>query len=324
MQRSRVVMAMLLLAVAAVGVSAATPAAAQNAPIGVWQGFDDADGSVVNVAVDEDDAGNVVFFLYDSSSEHCGQQPATAFGRGRQPDTANPLWHVYHDGVYCLDGTFVALQDAYFELILEPNGLVLNVLTPEQASGQEPGGVQTYLVCVPDLPVPEGVNVIMGTAQADTITGTKGPDLICGFGGDDTIRGLSGDDIIIGDLGEDEVYGNNGIDILWGGPDDDVLYGGFHTDGVFGNCGNDEVRPQAGHDFGYGGNLDDMLDGYWGHDRLEGGPGDDDAWGRNGNDVLLGGTGDDFLSGGDGPRDTADGEDGRDTCNAETEANCEF
>jgi Ca2+-binding RTX toxin-like protein len=324
MSRLRIGAVVLLLTVTAVGTSSASPAAGQDALIGVWQGVDDADDGVVTIAVDENDAGDPVFFHYDSVSEDCDGQQAAAFGRGFRPDPGNPLWHVYYDGVYCLDGTYVPLQDEYFELILEPGGNVLNVLTPEQAGGEEPGGVQTYRVCVPDLPVPAGISVIMGTDQADTIKGTKGPDLICALGGDDTIRSFGGDDVIIGGIGADEVYGGVGIDVIWGGPDDDKLYGGFHTDGVFGNCDEDEVRPQAGHDFGYGGNEDDILDGFYGHDRLEGGPGDDDAWGRNGNDLLLGGTGNDFLSGGAGPRDAADGEAGSDTCNAETETNCEF
>jgi Ca2+-binding RTX toxin-like protein len=316
----------VLLAIAAVGVSASGPAAAQNVPLGVWQGVDATDGSVVTMVVDEDDVGNAIFFAYDSVSEHCSGQQA-AFGRGWQPDPANPLWHVHYDGVYCLDGTFVPLQDEYYELTLD-GGIVLNVLTPEQASGQEPGGVQTFPLCRPDIDVefelPPGWTLIEGTDGPDTINASKGNNIICGYGGNDRIWGRGGDDIVIGDLGDDELYGNNGIDILWGGPGKDVLYGGFHTDGVFGNCDEDEVRPQAGHDFGYGGNEDDILDGFFGHDRLEGGPGDDDAWGRNGNDFLLGGSGDDFLSGGAGPRDVIDGEAGSDTCNAETETNCEF
>jgi Ca2+-binding RTX toxin-like protein len=239
------------------------------------------------------------------------------------------LWHVYYRGVYCFDGTFVPETEGenYYELILAPEGTILNIGTWGQAHG-EPGGVQAFPLCRPDLPIefamPPGWTLIEGTQGPDTINASKANNVICGYGGDDRIWGRGGDDIIIGDLGDDELYGNNGIDILWGGPGKDVLYGGFHTDGVFGNCDEDEVRPQAGHDFGHGGNDDDVMDGFFGHDQLRGGPGDDSAWGRNGNDWLLGGTGDDFLSGGKGPRDDADGGDGSDTCNAESETNCEF
>jgi len=330
MRRTRVLLIVLLLAAAAVGISAAGPAAAQTIPIGVWQGVDDLDGSVVTVALDEDaTTGLPLFFLYDSKHEECGGQQGAAFGGGWEPVSGEPLWHVYYEGVYCLDGTFVpeTQGENYYELIASPEGTILNILTFDQAYGA-PGGVQAFPLCRPDIDVefeiPAGWTLIEGTNGPDTINASKGNNIICGYGGDDKIWGRGGDDVIIGDLGEDELYGNNGMDILWGGPDEDVLYGGFHTDGVFGNCDEDEVRPQAGHDFGYGGNDDDILDGFFGHDTLVGGPGDDDAWGRNGNDDLYGESGDDFLSGGAGPRDAAYGGDGSDTCNAETETDCEF
>jgi hypothetical protein len=322
----RVAVAVMLVTVAVIGVSAPGPAGAQDAPIGVWQGVDDADGSVVTVAFDDDDVGNVIVFLYDSISEDCSGQQGVTFGRGQSGGApGEALWHFPYEGLYCSDGTFVSVPepDNWYELIAPAGGGMLMVLTAAQATDQEPGGVAAFPVCDPDTPVPEGWNVVMGTEEDDTIKGTKAADLICGMGGEDTIRGFGGDDIIIGGDGGDEVYGGTGMDVIWGGVGGDVLYGGFHTDGVFGGDGDDEVRPQASADFGYGGYGADILDGFFGHDRLEGGPGDDDAWGRNGNDYLLGGTGDDFLSGGAGGGDTVDGEAGSDTCNAETETNCE-
>jgi Ca2+-binding RTX toxin-like protein len=316
----------LLLAIATIGVGATSPAAAQGDYVGVWQGHEignGVDGGLMVFAIDEDDQGNIQWFMYHENAWVCEGSPGDPmgsgawFGRGQRVSSTQLLlpW----DRVWCLDGHWHDdSRGKAFDLRLE-NGSLVNH-DPDVYVQPGDGWVGTP-VCDP---TDGSSGTIWGTDGDDIINGTKGPDIICGLEGDDKIWGRNGDDIVIGGPGDDELYGNNGIEILWGGLGADILYGGFHTDGVFGHDGDDEVRPQAGHDYGYGGNGADALDGFFGHDRLEGGPGDDDAWGRNGNDDLLGGTGDDFLSGGAGGGDSADGEDGRDTCNAETEANCEF
>jgi Ca2+-binding RTX toxin-like protein len=328
-QRFRLVV--VVLAVIALGLVAVAPAGAQGYYVGIWHGpknppGDDGNGPYglsgdLTFAIDEDDSGNLVFFAYDSEHDDCSGAPGAVFGRGETDDSVPEgiRYSLSWDGVYCLDGTFHSSPGSRFLLWADPNtGYV-------QLSPETHGNWWGYPLCDPDGEyVPEGMNVVWGTDDDDTINGTKGPDVICAGKGDDRIWGRGGDDIVVGGDGADELYGNNGMDILWGGLGNDALYGGFHTDGVFGGDGDDEVKPQASADFGYGGYGADALDGFFGHDRLEGGPGDDDVWGRNGNDLLLGGTGNDFLSGGTGSNDTADGEDGRDTCNAETETNCEF
>jgi Ca2+-binding RTX toxin-like protein len=314
----------MLLAVAVIGVTAAVPAEASGdvPPVGVWQGEKNVqlppyipygESGYLTVVIDQDDDGNVMLFVHDSEAQDCGGAPGVFFSRGYYREDLEGYEFPW-DRMYCLDGTWA--DHPVFWFYIWDYGDYIQTPTDQIWRG--------WLLCDPDPKyVPEAMNVITGTEDADTINGTRGPDLICGLGGDDKIWGRGGDDIIIGGDGDDELYGNNGMDILWGDMGADVLYGGFHTDGVFGNDGDDEVRPQAGHDYGYGGYGVDILDGFFGHDRLEGGPGDDDAWGRSGNDLLLGGTGDDFLSGGAGPRDAVDGEDGSDTCNAETETACE-
>jgi Ca2+-binding RTX toxin-like protein len=323
MNRHRIVLVTLLLIVSALGVAGqATAAGGPGSPVGVWQGEEGGPNNVMTFVIEQDDAGNYPFFVLDSFVGACDGKPGAMWGRGQQVNAPEGTFYMlFWDGIYCVDGTRVPFPDAFFKLWADQAPEYIQ-LDPEQYGGDWFG----YPLCDPgfDDYVPEAMNVIMGTEEADTIKGTRNADLICAFGGDDVIRGFGGDDIIVGAEGADEVYGGTGMDILWGDTGNDVLYGGFHTDGVFGNDGDDEVRPQASADYGYGGNGADIMDGFFGHDWLDGGPGDDDAWGRNGNDDLLGGSGDDFLSGGAGPRDTADGEDGRDTCNAETETNCEF
>jgi Ca2+-binding RTX toxin-like protein len=327
----RIALATALLTVAALGVTTSAPADTPQWQVGIWHGAknqpgDDGYGPYglsgdLILVTDEDDAGNQLFFALDTEADDCGGTPGAMFGRAvRAASGEDNRFHLEWDRMYCMDGTWHDAPGSYFAVWSQTEPAPHMQLDPSTH-----GNWWGWAVCDPDSEyVPEGMNIIWGSNADDTIRGTKGPDVIHGGDGNDTIRGGNGEDIVCGGAGDDTLYGNNGLDILWGEDGADVLYGGIHTDGVFGGDGDDEVRPQAGHDYGYGGYGADALDGFFGHDRLEGGPGDDDAWGRNGNDLLLGGTGDDFLSGGAGANDTADGEDGRDTCNAETETDCEF
>lgn len=195
------------------------------------------------------------------------------------------------------------------------------------------------------LPTP-----IIGTSKADNLTGTPGNDLIMGLEGADKIEGNGGDDCILGGDGADKINGNSGSDAIFGeggadsingNDDDDFIDGGDGADTINGNNGNDTLiggaaadtlRGENGEDHLIGGdaadtldggNQDDILEGGDGPDTLRGGNGDDELHGGDGADSLLGQAGDDLIIG-DAGNDSANGGPGTDTCDAESETNCEL
>lgn len=178
-------------------------------------------------------------------------------------------------------------------------------------------------------------NIIIGSANDDTLTGTNGADQIYGLGGDDTIYGLAGNDTIMPGSGYDSVYAGDGDDVIemtldnsfdtvHGGAGHDtlsyaaetvgltvnmasgVVYDGSYSDNftgieVFiGGMGNDQITGSSGNDTIYGGIGSDSIIGNLGDDVLYGEVGNDTLEGGDGNDVLDGGTGNDSLAGGSG------------------------
>jgi len=161
--------------------------------------------------------------------------------------------------------------------------------------------------------------LLLGTAQADTIRGTADADLIEGYAGDDVLHGHDGDDKIFGGDGNDALNGETGNDELNGGAGNDHLYGGAGDDVVYGAAGDDVIEDFDGNNqlFGEDGNDqiigtglldggagDDQLEGR-GADTLRGGDGNDtltaysDTWTQNSN-ILEGGKGNDTIYGGFG------------------------
>lgn len=144
--------------------------------------------------------------------------------------------------------------------------------------------------------IADQIDILDGTAGADTLYGTVGRDLLRGLGGGDTLYGLAG---------ADELDGGAGDDTLYGGEGDDRLSGGSNKDTLIGEAGNDVLLGEDG---------DDTLQGGAGDDTLEGGAGNEGErvggtqywrgfvqtglFGGDGNDILNGGDGDDFLDGG--------------------------
>ena len=122
----------------------------------------------------------------------------------------------------------------------------------------------------------------IGTAFGDTIQAGTTQNIICGLGGDDTL--LGGDDV-------DELYGGDGVDTLSGQTASDFLSGGARADVLYG----DDVANANIFDTG---------------DELQGGDGNDDFYGGRGTDTIRGGG---------GAWDWADGQDGADSCSANTE-----
>lgn len=191
------------------------------------------------------------------------------------------------------DGSGTSTQGPSVQHTYQAAGIYTARLTVTDVVGAETFATVTVIANSPPIPSCSGpAATIVGTSGNDNIIGTPGDDIISGLGGDDTITGLGGDDAICGDDGSDKVTGGSGNDIVDGGnvdssgDSDDVVDGGSGNDRMFGHFGNDQMKGGSGNDF---------MNGQQGDDR------------------LTGGSGSDF----------AEGLDGRDTCDAETEINCE-
>ena len=139
-----------------------------------------------------------------------------------------------------------------------------------------------------------GIEILVGSAFADTLAGSIG---------DDRLEGQDGDDRLSGGAGEDVLYGGEGSDRILGGAGDDVLGGSLAnmlTEGddlLSGDDGNDLLWSGWGADTLTGGEGADSLFGISGTDRLDGGAGNDSLEGGAGDDTLRGGLGDDTIKG---------------------------
>jgi len=101
----------------------------------------------------------------------------------------------------------------------------------------------------------DGVDKIIGRAQADRLSGGKGNDVLSGRGGKDLLIGDLGDDVLRGGAGKDTLVGGGGHDTLIGGSDDDILIGGGGRDTLRGGSGTDTFRY-----FTVGQGQDSILD----------------------------------------------------------------
>jgi Ca2+-binding RTX toxin-like protein len=149
----------------------------------------------------------------------------------------------------------------------------------------------------------QGIEVIEGSAFADTLAGDVH---------DNALWGLAGDDLLLGGDGADTLDGAAGDDTLKGGAGDDRVTGGDGNDRVGGKRGNDTVDVGAGDDRVRSGAGDDRITAGDGADDIRAGGDHDHVWGGTGDDVLAGGSGRDRLSG-DGGQDRLDGGTGDDT-----------
>jgi Ca2+-binding RTX toxin-like protein len=101
------------------------------------------------------------------------------------------------------------------------------------------------------------IEVVVGTAQDDTLVGdgrsetldgAAGNDTLIGNSGNDTLLGLEGDDVVAGGFGRDLLVGWLGADRLFGGPGNDRLGGGPDDDFLVGNPGHDVMKGKSGID----------------------------------------------------------------------------
>lgn len=159
-----------------------------------------------------------------------------------------------------------------------------------------------------------GNDCVVGGPGDDIVHGSNGKDVLFGNEGDDRIDGSNGDDLIFGGEGNDIINGSNGNDIIEGGEGNDKIKGDNGNDNIDGGNGNDKIEAGNGNDLVNGGDGNDEIDAGNGNDQINGEEGNDSLVGKNGNDILLGGPG----------TDSANGNLGTDTCDAETETNCEL
>jgi Ca2+-binding RTX toxin-like protein len=137
---------------------------------------------------------------------------------------------------------------------------------------------ETYCTADPCLGT-DGVDLLGGTAEAETIDVLAGNDLV---------TALRGKDVVYGREGNDELDGHYGNDTIYGGPGTDLLYGAAHSDTVYGGKGADRIRAEGydsegirAHlpvDRSYGQGANDRIvafDGY--KDIIDCGPGSEDT-----------------------------------------------
>ena len=68
-----------------------------------------------------------------------------------------------------------------------------------------------------ELPLPSALQIILGTAGADTLYGTTADEIIEGLANNDTLEGRGGSDTLDGGSGNDLLNGGLGSDVLIGG-----------------------------------------------------------------------------------------------------------
>ncbi len=104
-----------------------------------------------------------------------------------------------------------------------------------------------------------GVDVLAGGMNNNTINGLLGADTLYGYAGNDTL---------IGGGGADRLFGGLGDDTLQGGTQDDLLQGGGGKDTLSGGDGSDVFRFTLASDSPAGTERDTITDFVIGQDRI--------------------------------------------------------
>jgi Ca2+-binding RTX toxin-like protein len=179
---------------------------------------------------------------------------------------------------------------------------------------------------------PMTVDLTTGTATGngtdtlvaiDGVSGSLGDDVMIGNGSDNEFtRLIDGSDTVDAGGGNDVVDGGDGADDLDGGPGIDLLGNLDATAGMTVDLSVPSTShgdTVAGFENVWGTTFDDVLTGDDGPNEILGIDGNDDIVGLDADDVLIG----DGFGATDVGDDSADGGNGFDACEAESEANCE-
>jgi Ca2+-binding RTX toxin-like protein len=140
----------------------------------------------------------------------------------------------------------------------------------------------------------EGNDVILGTANADTINALGGNDVVCAGGGNDNVDGGAGNDTLDGGAGRDNLIGGANDDTVIGGAGVDTVSYAGNGAGVVVNLAQTTAQNTVGAgtdtisgvENGTGSGLADTLTGNTLANRLDGGAGNDRITGGAGVDTA--------------------------------------
>jgi Ca2+-binding RTX toxin-like protein len=196
---------------------------------------------------------------------------------------------------------------------------LLNYFLPDYYLEGPPAGPITVDLVAGTL-TGEGTDTLVGI---DGSQGSTGDDVMIGNAEDNEFTGLlEGSDTVDAGAGDDLIDGGEGVDDLDGGTDVDVLGNLDAPAGMtidLATQTDSDGDTLAGFESALGTFFDDVISGDDGPNELLGADGADQLTGLGGDDVIFGG----FPGFIDPDPDTADGGDGMDQCDAETETNCE-
>jgi Ca2+-binding RTX toxin-like protein len=99
-----------------------------------------------------------------------------------------------------------------------PQGVTVSI-------GLDAGQTQTLTAGGDSLAISGTLEVVFGTAFADSLTGNAADNVLMGGAGPDTVRAGLGNDVVIGDDGNDTLDGDDGRDLVIGGLGSDVVRG---------------------------------------------------------------------------------------------------
>jgi Ca2+-binding RTX toxin-like protein len=85
----------------------------------------------------------------------------------------------------------------------------------------------------------DNIEILIGSAYADTLSGDDADNALDGRGGENTLYGYGGADGLWGGEDDDTLYGGDDADVLKGFGGDDELDGGDEADTMWGGTGND-------------------------------------------------------------------------------------
>jgi len=183
----------------------------------------------------------------------------------------------------------------------------------------------------------DNIEILIGSAYADTLSGDDGDNGLSGLGGENTLYGFGGEDGLWGGEDDDTMYGGDEADVLKGFGGADILDGGDEADMMWGGTGNDRYYVDDAADVvteyadegidgvyvwidhytlgdhvealvlagpggltGTGNDLNNTMQGNDYGNVLNGGAGVDWLSGLGSDDILDGGTGADTMVGGEG------------------------